>query len=87
MCAGTMNSAMKLTAVFARNLRLCRQSAGLSQERLAEFSGLDRNYIGKLEREESSPTLETVEALSIALQIDVIRLVSREASFEHKKIQ
>ncbi|MBW9075676.1 helix-turn-helix domain-containing protein [Agrobacterium deltaense] len=68
---------MKLTAVFARNLRLCRQASGLSQERLAEYAGLDRNYIGKLEREESSPTLETVEALSLAMQIDVEQLIER----------
>ena len=68
---------MKLTTIFARNLRLCRRAAGLSQERLAEFAGLDRNYIGKLEREESSPTLETVEALALALQIDVKQLIDR----------
>ncbi|UHD46370.1 helix-turn-helix domain-containing protein [Aureimonas altamirensis] len=68
---------MKLTSVFARNLRLCRRECGLSQERLAEFAGLDRNYIGKLEREESSPTLDTVEALSIALQMDAERLIKR----------
>lgn len=68
---------MKLTAIFARNLRLCRRDAGLSQERLAEFAGLDRNYIGKLEREESSPTLDTVEALALALQIDVKQLIDR----------
>ncbi|AYM83977.1 helix-turn-helix transcriptional regulator [Agrobacterium tumefaciens] len=73
---------MKLTAVFARNLRLCRRASGLSQERLAEYAGLDRNYIGKLEREESSPTLETVEALSLAMQIDVEQLIQRHRSQE-----
>ncbi|NTA14021.1 helix-turn-helix domain-containing protein [Agrobacterium tumefaciens] len=68
---------MKLSSVFAKNLRLCRREARLSQERLAEFSGLDRNYIGKLEREENSPTLDTIEALALALQIDVERLLHR----------
>lgn len=68
---------MKLKAIFARNLRLCRQNAGLSQERLAEFAGLDRNFIGKLEREECSPTLDTIEALSLAMQISVERLIQR----------
>ena len=68
---------MKLTAIFARNLRLCRQASGLSQERLAEFAGLDRNYIGKLEREESSPTLDTIEALAIAMQIEAEKLIRR----------
>ncbi|MGP4727195.1 helix-turn-helix domain-containing protein [Agrobacterium deltaense] len=75
---------MKLTAVFARNLRLCRRNSGLSQERLAEFAGLDRNYIGKLEREENSPTLDTIEALASALQIDVEKLIGRALPVEAK---
>lgn len=69
---------MRLAAIFARNLRLCRQEAGLTQERLAEFAGLDRNFIGKLEREDSCPTLQTVEALSLALQIPPERLIDRD---------
>jgi transcriptional regulator with XRE-family HTH domain len=68
---------MRLTSVFARNLRLLRQASGLSQERLAELSGLDRNYIGKLEREDNSPTLDTLEAIAVALQIDVELLIRR----------
>ncbi|RYD22217.1 MAG: XRE family transcriptional regulator [Spirochaetia bacterium] len=69
---------MKLTAIFARNLRLCRQQCALSQKRLAMFAGLDRSYIGKLERELSSPTLDVVEALSSAMQIDVEVLIRRQ---------
>lgn len=68
---------MRLRFVFARNLRLLRQGAGLSQEQLGDLAGLDRNYIGKLEREESSPTLDTLEVLALALQIDVEILISR----------
>lgn len=69
---------MRLRSVVARNLRLMRQVSGLSQEQLAELSGLDRNYIGKLEREENSPTIDTLETLSLALQIDVELLVRRK---------
>lgn len=47
--------AMRLTTVFARNLRLLRHGAGLTQEQVADLAGLDRNYVGKLEREENSP--------------------------------
>ncbi len=63
---------------MARNLRLLRRASGLTQEQLADLSGLDRNYIGKLEREENSPTLDTLEAIALALQVDVERLVQRE---------
>lgn len=43
------------------------------------FAGLDRSYIGKLERELSSPTLDAVEALSSALQIEPEVLVRRQS--------
>ena len=62
---------MRLRSVFARNLRLRRQATGLSQEQLADLAGLDRNYVGKLEREENSPTVDTLEVLALALQVDV----------------
>ena len=68
---------MRLTAVFARNLRFLRHRAGLTQERLAELTGLDRNYIGKLEREENSPTVDRLEGLAAALQIDAELLIRR----------
>ena len=63
---------------MARNLRLLRGTSGLSQEQLADLAGLDRNYIGKLEREENSPTVDTLEAIALALQVDVEWLVRRK---------
>jgi transcriptional regulator with XRE-family HTH domain len=45
---------------------------------LADLAGLDRNYVGKLEREENSPTLARLEAIALALQIEVELLISRE---------
>jgi transcriptional regulator with XRE-family HTH domain len=68
---------MRLRSVFARNLRLLRQATGLSQEQLADLAGLDRNYVGKLEREENSPTVDTLEVLALALQLDVEILIRR----------
>jgi len=68
---------MRLRSVVARNLRLLRRDAGLSQEQLADLAGLDRNYIGKLEREENAPTVDTLESLASALQIDVELLLRR----------
>ncbi|MER8834788.1 helix-turn-helix transcriptional regulator [Mesorhizobium sp. M0909] len=70
---------MRLRSVFARNLRLLRQGTGLSQEQLADLAGLDRNYVGKLEREENSPTIDTLEVLALALQVDVEQLIRRNA--------
>lgn len=69
---------MRLGSVVARNLRLLRQASGLTQEQLAALANLDRNYIGKLEREENSPTVDTLESLALALQIDVEWFLRRE---------
>lgn len=71
---------MRLRSVVARNLRLLRQSAGLTQEQLADLAGLDRNYIGKLEREANSPTIDTLETIALALQIDVKLLIRRDTA-------
>jgi len=58
---------MDLNQTFARSVRKLRHELGLSQEDLGEQSGLTRNYIGMIERGETSPTLDTVEAIAQAL--------------------
>lgn len=72
------NGGMRLRSVFARNLRILRHRSGMSQSELAQLAGLDRNYVGKLEREESAPTVDTLEALAIALMTDPQALVDRD---------
>ena len=69
---------MRLRSVVSRNLRLLRNAAGLTQDQLADLAGLDRNYIGKLEREENSPTIDTLESIATALQINVELLIRRD---------
>lgn len=69
---------MRLRSIVARNLRLLRQASGLSQEQLANLASLDRNYVGKLEREENSPTVDTLESIALALQVDIEWLIRRE---------
>ncbi|MBQ0832285.1 helix-turn-helix transcriptional regulator [Marinobacter sp.] len=43
---------------FGQNLRAIRKSKGLSRERLAYASGVDRSYVGKIERGEVNLTIE-----------------------------
>jgi transcriptional regulator with XRE-family HTH domain len=61
---------MKLRQVVARNLRVMRKQKGLSQDELAFQAGINRNYVGQIEREEKSPTVDMIEKLAIALETD-----------------
>jgi transcriptional regulator with XRE-family HTH domain len=65
---------MKLRAIVARNLRILRKQKGLSQEELADSAGINRNYVGQIEREEKSPTVDILEKLAIALEVSAVDL-------------
>lgn len=67
---------MKLRQAVARNLRILRKQRGLSQEALAHQAGIDRNYVGQIEREEKSPTIDMIEKLATALAVDPISFMS-----------
>ncbi|KRR25266.1 XRE family transcriptional regulator [Bradyrhizobium lablabi] len=66
---------MRLRRLVAKNLRRLRKEGGLSQEELADRAGLNRNYIGMIEREENSPTVDALEQISNALGIDPVALL------------
>ncbi|BCB73487.1 transcriptional regulator [Vreelandella aquamarina] len=53
---------------FGRNLRAIRKSKGFSQERLAHETGIDRSYVGKIERGEVNITIEKIYLLADHLQ-------------------
>lgn len=61
---------MTLGAVVARRVRQFRIERGLTQEELAGRAGLNRNYVGMIEREENSPTVVTLEKLAAVLEIE-----------------
>jgi transcriptional regulator with XRE-family HTH domain len=60
---------MKLRAVVAKNLRVMRKQKGFTQEELADLAGVNRNYVGQIEREEKSPTVDLLEKLILALDV------------------
>ncbi len=62
--------------ILASNLRNLRRKLGLSQEELAEQSGLHRTYVGSVERSERNVSLSSLETLASALGVSVQQLLT-----------
>jgi transcriptional regulator with XRE-family HTH domain len=60
---------------FGQNLRRCRYLAGLSQEELGERAELHRTEIGRLERGDRIPRIDTMVRLAGAMAIRPERLI------------
>jgi len=65
-----------ITLEFAATLRRLRTEKNLTQEELAQRSGVDYKYLQKLEGQNpSSPTLSTLEKLANGLGIPLVELI------------
>jgi transcriptional regulator with XRE-family HTH domain len=70
---------MDIREVFARNLRKVRQARRLSQEALAHEAGIDRTYISALERCVYSASIDTVDKLAAALDVEPADLLQKSS--------
>ena len=57
--------------IFAENLRKARLAKKLSQEDLAELSGLHRTYVGSVERAKRNVSIDNMERLSAAVGVSM----------------
>lgn len=57
--------------LFGRNVKKYRKDRGISQERLAEISGVHRTYIGMIERAEKNITLRNIQKIANALNVRI----------------
>ena len=60
---------------FGQRLRELRHEKGLSQEELALQCGLDRSYVGQIERGERNLSLENIHKLADALGVPASELL------------
>lgn len=61
---------------LAMNVRARRAELGFSQEVLGDVAGLHRTYIGSIERCHQNVSLDNIEKLALALNLDIAELVA-----------
>jgi transcriptional regulator with XRE-family HTH domain len=70
--------AVDIKRVVGRNIRMARKAQGLSQLVLAERSELSANFIGKVERGTTSPSIESLKAIATAIDLSLADLFAGE---------
>lgn len=60
---------------MARRLRTERAARGLSQEELAFLVGVHRTYMGSVERGERNVSIDNIEQIAVALDMDISELL------------
>jgi len=59
---------------LGKRIKFLRENAHLTQEKLAEKSGISLDYLGKIEVKINKPGLKTLLKLSVALDVDMKEL-------------
>jgi transcriptional regulator with XRE-family HTH domain len=65
---------MDAIKVFATNLKKYRKERGLFQEAFSEKVGLHRTYISAVEREKRNISIDNIQKIADALEIDTYKL-------------
>jgi transcriptional regulator with XRE-family HTH domain len=71
-----------ILTIIGSNIRHYRSSLGLSQEKLAEFAGLHRTYIGAVERGERNISAKNIAKIAEVLGVEPHQLLKKT----HRKI-
>ena len=69
-----MNNQSSILTTFGKNISKLRKTQKLSQEQLADKSGLHRTHIGMIERAERNITLQNIEKLANGLGVEIDEL-------------
>lgn len=69
-----MKAVSKTHKKFGERIKKLRSEKGMSQEDLAFKVGVDRSYMGFVERGERIPTLEKIDKIAVALKMPLSQL-------------
>ena len=75
---------MEICNLFGKNVKKYRLKSKLSQEKLGELTGLHRTYISDIERGLRSISLNNIDKLSKALNVEIYKLFIFEEWFYEK---
>lgn len=64
--------------ILARNIKYYRKLKGYTQEQLAEKTKISTNYIGTIEIGKKYPSPQTLEKLSVALEVSALNFFEKE---------
>ena len=64
--------------LLSHNVRLYRETAGYSQEELAEIAGISPPFLGAIERGEKWPSPETLAGIAMGLKVNPYDLFKPE---------
>lgn len=69
---------MDIVKVFGNNLRKYRMAQGMSQEAFADKCGMHRTYISAIDCYRRSISLENIQRIADALEIEAYKLFLEE---------
>jgi transcriptional regulator with XRE-family HTH domain len=69
------NKVIRISKKIGLKIKLLRNKIGISQEELGFRADISKTQIGLIERGESSPTIDTLDQISKALDIPLTELV------------
>lgn len=74
---------MRLRDLLGRNIRLFREKRGLTQEELATKAGINRTYLGLVERGKGNIGVDNIEKIATALDVNPYILFQLNLDEEH----
>ena len=72
---------LEIRQIVGDNIRCLRNKAGITQSVLAEKTGLNNDYIGRLERSLENISVDNLVKLAVVFNVDVSNLLIEDWCF------
>lgn len=82
-----MRRGEKLLKGYGFKIREIRKSTNMSQEELGTKIGVTKSFISKLENEKTEPSLEMLNKIAKALDVDIAELFPNKKKAPHEIVQ